>query len=461
MTKYLLGELLGRGGMGQVHSARDRYGKAVVVKRLRNTLAGDRLMAARFMNEAQLAERVAHPNVIKVLDKGEAEDGSPYLVMDRAHGISLGKAIDRDGPFAVERALRVAAQLLEGLQAIHDARVVHADMKSSNVLIDDADRVTIIDFGLARTLTKEPERTGMVAGTPAFMAPEVITGAPPTAAADIYAVGVMLYEMLTGNTPFAGSSDIFDAHLHEVAISPSLRAPEQNIPAAIDRMVLRALEKSPAARWLNVREFALAVEDALAAEQMITTMDIWAARTTMRREGSNVPATTVDFGASKNTVRREKAARLPTPMPPAADDSAPELPLVSKRNTRDTVQPHDVISAALERAQQLIENRSARAAVTELESTLAMLTPDIASEMPMAAETWRIQTVLAALYDGLGKKERARRLALVAYKNALRTGCKLAEARTKALIERFEQQKRPASRVRFAKGSSQFQRTKR
>ena len=461
MTKYLLGELLGRGGMGQVHSARDRYGKAVVVKRLRNTLAGDRLMAARFLNEAQLAERVAHPNVIKVLDKGESADGSPYLVMDRAHGISLGKAIDRDGPFAVERALRVATQLLEGLQAIHDARVVHADMKSSNVLIDDSDRITIIDFGLARTLTKEPERTGMVAGTPAFMAPEVITGAPPTASADIYAVGVMLYEMLTGNTPFAGSSDIFDAHLHEVAIAPSLRAPEQNIPAAIDRLVLRALEKSPAARWVDVREFALAVEDALAAEQMITTMDIWAARTTMRRQGSNVPATTVDFGASKKTVRREKAARLPTPMPPAADDAAAEEPVAAKRNTRDTLQPHDIISAALERAQQLIENRAARAAVTELEATLAMLTPDIASEMPMAAETWRIQTVLAALYDGLGKKERARRLALVAYKNALRTGCKLAEARTKALIERFEQQKRPPSRVRFAKGSSQFQRMKR
>src|SRR5262245_47093461 len=133
MTKYLLGELLGRGGMGQVHSARDRYGRAVVVKRLRNTLAGDRLMAARFVNEAELAERVAHKNVVKVLDRGEASDGSPYLVMDRAHGVSLGKAIDRDGPFSVSRALAIAAQLLEGLTAIHDARVIHADMKSSNV----------------------------------------------------------------------------------------------------------------------------------------------------------------------------------------------------------------------------------------------------------------------------------------------------------------------------------------
>jgi hypothetical protein len=285
------------------------------------------------------------------------------------------------------------------------------------------------------------------------MAPEVITGVPPTAAADIYSVGVMLYEMLTGNTPFAGASDIFDAHLHELAIAPSLRAPDQNIPAAVDRLVLRALEKNPAARWANVREFAAAVDDMLAAEQMITTMDLWAARPTTRRASA-----TVDFNAAKSTQRRTKKA-LATPMPPA--EVADEAPALPRRQTRDTVQPHDVISAALERAQQLIENRSARAAVSELENTLATLTPDIASDLPMAAETWRIQTVLAALYDGLGKKERARRLALVAYKNALRTGCKLAEARTKALIERLEQQKRPPSRVRFAKGSSQFQRMKR
>jgi len=439
--------------MGQVHSARDRYGKAVVVKRLRNTLAGDRLMAARLVKEAQVAERIGqHPNVVKVLDRGENDDGSPYLVMDRAQGISLGKAIDRDGPFTVQRALEVTAQLLEGLTAIHDARVIHADMKSSNVLIDDQDRVTIIDFGLARTLTHEPERTGMVAGTPAFMAPEVITGVPPTAAADIYSVGVMLYEMLTGNTPFAGASDIFDAHLHELAIAPSLRAPEQNIPAAVDRLVLRALEKNPDARWANVREFAAAVDDMLADEQMITTMDLWAARPTTRRDSA-----TVDFSAAKPTLRRSKKP-LAIPMPPA---DIPEEPVLPRRQTHDTVQPHDVISASLERAQQLIENRSARAAVSELENTLATLTPDIASDLPMAAETWRIQTVLAALYDGLGKKERARRLALVAYKNALRTGCKLAEARTKTLIERLEQQKRPPSRVRFAKGSSQFQRMKR
>jgi hypothetical protein len=187
---------------------------------------------------------------------------------------------------------------------------------------------------------------------------------------------------------------------------------------------------------------------------MITTMDLWAARPTTRRDSA-----TVDFNAAKPTLRRTKKP-LATPMPPAAEviDEAPALP---RRQTHDTVQPHDIISAALERAQQLIENRSARAAVAELENALATLTPDIASDLPMAAETWRIQTVLAALYDGLGKKERARRLALVAYKNALRTGCKLAEARTKTLIERLEQQKRPPSRVRFAKGSSQFQRMKR
>src|SRR5438094_225913 len=244
MTKYELGELIGRGGMGQVHSAKDRYGRAVVVKRLRNTLRGNLNLAERLEDEARLLGRILHHNVVRAVDRGSDSDGAPYLVMDHAAGISLGRLIDREGPLTVQRAFAIASQLLAGLAAIHEAGVVHADMKSSNVLVDDNDRVMIIDFGLARTFTVDPHRDGVVAGTPAFMAPEVLSGAQPTVASDIYAVGAMVYEMLTGTTPFAGSSDIFGAHLHEPVIAPSLRAPDRGISAAVDRLVMRALAKN-------------------------------------------------------------------------------------------------------------------------------------------------------------------------------------------------------------------------
>jgi serine/threonine protein kinase len=437
MSKYVLGEVIGRGGMGQVHSARDRYGRAVVVKRLRQTLYDNEDIAERLENEARMLERVVHYNVVRAVDRGNDAEGKPYLVMDHAAGISLGRLIDRDGPLTVQRAFAIAAQLLAGLSAIHEARVVHADMKSSNVLVDDNDRVTIIDFGLARTLTVERHREDMVAGTPAFMAPEVISGAAPTVAADIYAVGAMIYEMLTGSTPFAGSSDIFSAHLHEPVTAPSVRAPNRNISAAVDRLVLRALEKQPSARFSNVREFGAALDEVLGAEWMMTTVDLWQQRAPRH--------TTMEMDAKQTQVRiNKRPISSPSVSPP-----------VDRFDRPDTVHTHDQISSVLDRARKLIESHQVAAAVEMLEDGLAALTPDIASDLPLDPEAWRIETVLSALYDSQGKKERARRVAMSAYKHALQTNCKVAAARTQALIERLDQRK-PTQRARFAKGSAQF-----
>jgi serine/threonine-protein kinase len=262
-NRYKVGELLGRGGMGQVHSAHNRSGRLVAIKKVRNTLSDDKFLIARLADEARLLRSVSHPNVVRALDDGKDEEGMPYLVMDRASGTPLDALIRQSGPLTLQRTMVIAWQFLAGLGAIHDAQIIHADVKSSNILVDDLDRVTIIDFGLARALTGCATSNGLVAGTPAYMAPEVIGGAPPTIASDIYAAATVIYEMLTGTTPFRGQfAMVLTRQLAESAEPPSQRAPERGIPVEVDRVLLRALDRTPGNRYADVRAFTKALEEA-------------------------------------------------------------------------------------------------------------------------------------------------------------------------------------------------------
>src|SRR4051812_10536510 len=194
LGQYQLGEFLGQGGMGQVHAARHRSGRAVVIKRVRSTLSSDQLLAARLTDEARLLRAVSHPNVVRALDHGIGHDGRPFLVMDRAHGTPLYDVIAARGPLPHERLAAIASQLFAGLAAIHAAGIIHADLKSNNVLVDEVDIVTIIDFGLACTVSASPDTSDLIAGTPAYMAPEMIAGAYPTIAGDVYAAATIVYE---------------------------------------------------------------------------------------------------------------------------------------------------------------------------------------------------------------------------------------------------------------------------
>jgi serine/threonine-protein kinase len=418
--EYQLGALLGRGGMGQVHVARHRSGRVVAVKRVRNTLAGDRLVVDRLADEARMLRSVSHPNVVRALDDGTGNDGMPFLVMDRAYGTPLNQLIADHGALPRERLVAIASQLLAGLAAIHDAQVVHADLKSHNVLVDEVDIVTIIDFGLARTMNPSATENDLVAGTPAYMAPEMIAGAAPTVTADIYAAATIIYEMLTGSTPFSGHiSTILTRQLAETVEPPSLRAPGRGISPAIDRVVLRALEPSPAARYPTVPEFAHAFSAALADE---------IAHLPMLARGSAL-------------MFRPQAQRLGTePEPaPTVQHTIPDLPRALGRKAKPIARHRheSVISDALDQAQQLIRHQRIKLAVHKLEATLSSLAPPIDSEQPICASAWRLETVLAALYESLGKVDHARRMALVAYRHALRTGCPLAENRARAMVERL------------------------
>jgi serine/threonine-protein kinase len=264
--EYVIGPLLGRGGMGQVHAARHASGQKVVVKRLRDTLSPDRHLAARLGDEARVSCQVSHPNVVRVVEHGVSADGTPFIVMEHARGTTLRKLVLEAFPLLLPRTLRLISQLLSGLAAIHQAGIIHADIKSNNVMVDTAggaDHLTIIDFGLARTRTaRGPGDCGRVAGAPEYMAPEVLRGEQPTARADVYSAAIVAYELLVGITPYAGASPLEVLVRHateEIEIPADLGA---LISPELERVLLRALARDPQRRFPDARSFAIAFEAA-------------------------------------------------------------------------------------------------------------------------------------------------------------------------------------------------------
>jgi serine/threonine protein kinase len=270
--KYVLGRRLGAGGMGAVYECRTDGGIVAVKVPYCETLESQ-YTARRFVNEGIAGSIIDHPNVVRVYDHGETETGIPYLVMEQVHGEHLCMKAGRDQGLSLRRAASIVRQLLDGLVALHAAGIVHGDVKSDNVLVgmtdDGHDLVKLIDFGLAHPDLEDrptrPRSREMVSGTPDFMAPEVIRGADSTAASDIYAAGVILYELVTGVTPFAGgnSTEIVNRHLREPVLPPSLRRPDREIPPILERIILRALEKDPAKRFASAASFASALTVAI------------------------------------------------------------------------------------------------------------------------------------------------------------------------------------------------------
>ncbi|MEO8704686.1 MAG: serine/threonine-protein kinase [Kofleriaceae bacterium] len=415
-----MGALLGRGGMGQVHIARHKSGRLVAIKRVRKTLSHDQLVTDRLTDEAKMLRRVQHPNVVRALDDGRSADGQPFLVMDRAHGTPLDQIIAKLGPLPQSRIAAIATQLLAGLGAIHAAGVVHADVKSSNVMVDDIDHVTIIDFGLARTVTRS-HLNGLIAGTPAYMAPEIIAGEAPSIASDIYGAGAIIYELLTGTPPYSGQlPTILARQLTEAIDPPSQRAPKRGISAELDQVVLRALDKTPAARYPNVRELCSALEEALYRDPGLPTLvDLL-----------EITATRDFWGGC--TV------------------AAPAKP-VTGEPTRVIQSPSTIIAETLSTVRDLMGKHDLLGAIRELERSLTTLPPNIVTG-EIDPDVWRIESVLAALYDHSGRCEGARRMARVAFQHALRSGSESAQLRTRELLTRLSS--RPGGRI--ARGSAQI-----
>lgn len=261
--KYVLRQLLGEGGMGVVFLADQlALGRSVAIKLLQPELATSEAIVRRFHDEAVAACRVQHPGAVAVFDVGTTDAGTPYIAMEHVPGRLLSAIIDAE-EISVPRALKIVQQLLRTLKAAHTHGVIHADVKSDNIIVEETlegEATTLIDFGLAR-LDGKWESCGFVSGTPEYMAPELVRGEPPTVASDLYGVGVILYELLTGLTPFQGGSteEIMRRQLEDEVVPPSQVRADRDIPATLEHIVMRALHKDPQARFKSASEMGRAV----------------------------------------------------------------------------------------------------------------------------------------------------------------------------------------------------------
>jgi eukaryotic-like serine/threonine-protein kinase len=253
--RYQVLSELGRGGMGIVYQAYDKQLKEqVAIKLLSPLLSTDQEALERLTREVSLARRVTHPNVIRIHDLSEV-NGLHYVSMEYFGGTNLKEHLKRSGPLSLLNAYQILSQIWDGLEAAHSQGVVHRDLKAQNIMIGRTGQVKIIDFGLARSVHLEGmTATGLIMGTPEYMAPEQVSGKHVDERADIYALGVILFEMLTGRVPFTGDSAISIGFQHVKDPPPSPRSINPQIPEEVERIILKALEKDPIKRYRTVDE---------------------------------------------------------------------------------------------------------------------------------------------------------------------------------------------------------------
>ncbi|MFD5920490.1 protein kinase [Kitasatospora sp. NPDC058201] len=261
--RYVLQRVLGEGGMASVHLAYDNVLKRpVALKSMHAELGRDASFKERFRREAQAVARLEHENIVRVYDTGEdvAPDGSttPYIVMQLVDGKGLRDAINeavaQHGAMPVEEALRVTVGVLNALEASHDQGLVHRDIKPGNVMFDRKGVVKVMDFGIARALESgvtSMTQTGMVVGTPQYLSPEQALGKPVDARSDLYSVGVMLFEMITGQLVFDGDSAFSIAYKHVQEEPPAPSTLNRALDPAVDEFVATALRKDPAHRFAS------------------------------------------------------------------------------------------------------------------------------------------------------------------------------------------------------------------
>lgn len=250
--RYRIERLLARGGMASVYLAVDeRLEREVAIKVIYQHLAEDSSFKAKFLQEAKMAARLSHPNIVNIFDQGH--DGELiYLAMEYVPSITLRDALTRFGAIGPKRALELFAQILEGLAQAHEKNVLHRDIKPENVFLADDGRVKLGDFGLARQADAHTS-TGSLVGTIAYLSPELITRGQADARSDVYAAGIMLYEMLTGKQPFQGTEVAYIAHQHTTTDVPAPSELNPQIPALLDELVLWATARSPEHRPANAQ----------------------------------------------------------------------------------------------------------------------------------------------------------------------------------------------------------------
>jgi serine/threonine-protein kinase len=252
--RYRILRKLGTGGMANVYLAEDEVlGRRVAIKILNDRHAGDDQFVERFRREAKNAASLSHPNIVSIYDRGEAE-GTYYIAMEYLDGRSLKELIVARGPAPIHLAVDYTRQILAAIRFAHRHGIVHRDIKPHNVLVDGEGRLKVTDFGIARAGVSQMTEAGSIIGTAQYLSPEQAKGAPVDQTSDLYSVGVVLYELLTGEVPFTGDTPVEIAmkHLSTVPEPPSSK--RADIPRDLDLVVMRALGKDPSERYQSAEE---------------------------------------------------------------------------------------------------------------------------------------------------------------------------------------------------------------
>jgi serine/threonine protein kinase len=339
---YVILDLVGIGGMGRVYRAEQtNLGRTVAVKIIHPHLVGEENAAARFITEARAASRLNHPNSVGVIDFGKTEDGQLYLVMEFLRGKDLARVEYEEGPLSFRRIVSILRQVLAALSEAHHLEIIHRDLKPENIILEPVrtggDFVKVVDFGLAKMREGSgPNITspGIVCGTPEYMSPEQGRGDPLDPRSDLYAVGVIFYQLLTGRLPFEAESptQVVLMHITEPAPDPRAAAPERKIPSLLADVCLMALAKEPPHRFGNADEFAEALADALTQIESTVPRPLTAAATIRCPKcGAGNTASQKFCGECGTTLQAAPAAANGTPLaptlsPPLAESEPPPPP---------------------------------------------------------------------------------------------------------------------------------------
>jgi eukaryotic-like serine/threonine-protein kinase len=359
--KYRIDAVIGRGGMGTVYRATHvMLNKTVAVKTIKPEVFDATETVQRFQREARAATSLEHPNIVAVYDLGQADDGSLYIAMEFVDGINLKDVIGASGPMPVDRIVRLLTQVASALARAHRNHIVHRDLKPQNLVIttdaDGDERVKLLDFGIAKTFEEGATQltaAGYSLGTPHYMAPEQAVGQQVDGRADIYALGVILYEMLVGDVPFDATSApaVLVKHLNDAPEPPSHRRPDLRIPPALEVVALRCLEKDRTKRFQTADEFSTALQrsvpsarlvDADAAPDDVTLLPL-ADGHIAAAEFLSAPA--IGPPATPDAVASAAPAIAPPPLPQVSMVPVPPPVAALEPGTRPTIQAPGVTVA--------------------------------------------------------------------------------------------------------------------
>jgi eukaryotic-like serine/threonine-protein kinase len=352
-NRYKVEGIVGEGGMGVVYQCRHKIiNKRVALKILRADLARDAEVTERFLMEAKAASAIDDEHIIDISDFGQLPDGAAYFVMEFLDGTPLAQVSGSGKPMPPARIVHISLQLAEGLAAAHRMGIVHRDLKPDNVFLitrgKEPDFVKILDFGIAKVSTRATGRltqVGSVFGTPHYMSPEQAAGGPLDQRGDIYALGVILYEMTTGYVPFDADNfvGILSQQLYQAPIPPHERAPELAIPPALEALILRCLEKKPEDRYQSMHELHADLLD-LQAQNLEALPVPWSAREQATDDA--VPANEAEFTTNSLRPPRRWPLYMAIAAPLVLVGSVFALQVSSRNHEPARAQPRPLVEPA-------------------------------------------------------------------------------------------------------------------